>query len=199
MQAVADPRIVAKFDLVNFSLLQQVEALAHARRLREIGAPTSEIIQETTRLFGFNTRSLLTGKGSGYENARVIFADMLKERATAELAHPPIQGDFPPCLSGRKRRWRIVSFEPNTTPEPFSNDQTLFLHRKFVPQRPSAQGLGDQFQGYRRTRRAPSPHQRRYQAFRPICGTCPTCPTLYRASARRSESGGGRWARHAPP
>lgn len=102
LTAVVDPRIRAKFDLVNFSLLQQVEALARAKRLREYGKSTSEIIDETTRLYGFNTRSLITGKGSGYDNARVQFAEMLKERAEAELASPPIQGDFPPlCQDGK--------------------------------------------------------------------------------------------------
>jgi hypothetical protein len=42
LNAVADPRIVAKFELVNFSLLQQVESLAHKKRLREVGIPMNE-------------------------------------------------------------------------------------------------------------------------------------------------------------
>ncbi|MEH2551056.1 hypothetical protein V1283_007701 [Bradyrhizobium sp. AZCC 2262] len=96
LKAVADPRIVAKFELVNFNLLQQVEALAHKERLRDSGMPMEEIIEVTTRVFGLNTRSLLRGGGSGYDTARAIHAEMVKARAKAELMPPPIQGDFPP-------------------------------------------------------------------------------------------------------
>jgi hypothetical protein len=87
--AIADERIVAKFSLVNFSLLQQVEVLVRKDRLRACGVPIHEIIEETTRLFGFDTGTLVRGGGS-YDKARAIHDAMQKARANAELTSPPI-------------------------------------------------------------------------------------------------------------
>jgi hypothetical protein len=104
LKAIADPRIIAKLDLCDFSLSEQVDALSYAKTLRESGMPVSEVVGEIARVFGFEhtVADSLIRKGSGYEKARREFGRQRSLRAKAELDSPHA-GGIPPTARVEKR------------------------------------------------------------------------------------------------